>query len=630
MENQKHFVIDFDSTFTRVEALDVLCEISLRGQPDAAESLQRIKDITDLGMEGKISFRESLEQRLEILKAHRSHLPELIARLSDQVSESFQRNREFVKKYADQIYILSNGFKDFIVPIVEHFGITEDRVFANEFVYDDVGNIVGFNKDNMLSENNGKPNKIKSLNLKGEVYVLGDGYTDYEIKKAGIAHKFYAFTENVRRQNVLENADHEAPNLDEVLYLNKMERALSYPKSRINVLLLENIHEHGVRKLQEEGYNVKVHPAGMDEDELCEAIKDVSIIGIRSKTQITKKVLDNANRLLAVGAFCIGTNQIDLVECQRKGVAVFNAPFSNTRSVVELAIAEIILLMRNIHDKSMGMHNGRWDKSAKGSFEVRGKTLGIIGYGNIGAQLSVVAESIGIKVQFYDLEEKLALGNAVQCKSLDDLLETSDMITLHIDGRPDNSGFMKEEHFAKMKDGVIFLNLARGPVVDIAALKKYVLSGKIRGVGVDVYPEEPKSNDEEFTSELRGLPNTILTPHIGGSTLEAQENIADFVPGKIMEYINTGSTNNSVNFPNIVLPTLKDAHRFIHIHKNEPGILAKINHILANHNLNIVGQYLKTNEEIGYVITDINKNYDEEVIKNLKNIKETIRFRVLY
>ncbi|WP_421869066.1 phosphoglycerate dehydrogenase [Marinoscillum sp.] len=630
MENQKHFVIDFDSTFTRVEALDVLCEISLRGQPDATESLQKIKDITDLGMEGKISFRESLEQRLEILKAHRSHLPELIARLSDQVSESFQRNREFVKKYADQIYILSNGFKDFIVPIVEHFGITEDRVFANEFVYDDAGNIVGFNKDNMLSENNGKPNKIKSLNLKGEVYVLGDGYTDYEIKKAGIAHKFYAFTENVRRQNVLENADHEAPNLDEVLYLNKMERALSYPKSRINVLLLENIHEHGVRKLQEEGYNVKVHPAGMDEDELCEAIKDVSIIGIRSKTQITKKVLDNANRLLAVGAFCIGTNQIDLVECQRKGVAVFNAPFSNTRSVVELAIAEIILLMRNIHDKSMGMHNGRWDKSAKGSFEVRGKTLGIIGYGNIGAQLSVVAESIGIKVQFYDLEEKLALGNAVQCKSLDDLLETSDMITLHIDGRPDNSGFMKEEHFAKMKDGVIFLNLARGPVVDIAALKKYVLSGKIRGVGVDVYPEEPKSNDEEFTSELRGLPNTILTPHIGGSTLEAQENIADFVPGKIMEYINTGSTNNSVNFPNIVLPTLKDAHRFIHIHKNEPGILAKINHILANHNLNIVGQYLKTNEEIGYVITDINKNYDEEVIKNLKNIKETIRFRVLY
>ncbi|WP_421895671.1 phosphoglycerate dehydrogenase [Marinoscillum sp.] len=630
MENHKHFVIDFDSTFTRVEALDVLCEISLRGQPDAQESLAKIKEITDLGMEGKISFRESLENRLEILRAHKSHLPELIARLSDQVSDSFQRNKEFVRKYSGQIYILSNGFKDFIVPIVEHFGITEDRVFANEFTYDEEGNIVGFNKENLLSENNGKPNKIRSMNLKGEVYVLGDGYTDYEIKKAGIAHKFYAFTENVRRANVLQNADHEAPNLDEFLYVNKMERALSYPKSRINVLLLENIHEHGIKKLQEEGYNVKVHPAGMDEDELIEAIKDVSILGIRSKTQVTKKVLESANRLLAVGAFCIGTNQIDLITCQRKGVAVFNAPFSNTRSVVEMAIAELIMLMRNLPDKSVSMHQGKWNKSASGSFEVRGKTLGIIGYGNIGAQLSVVAESIGMKVQFFDLEEKLALGNAVQCKSLKELLGSSDMITLHIDGRKDNNGFLTEKHFSQMKDGVIFLNLSRGPVVDIAGLKKYVLSGKIRGVGVDVFPEEPLSNDDEFISELRGLPNTILTPHIGGSTLEAQENIADFVPGKIMEYINTGSTSNSVNFPNIVLPMLKNAHRFIHIHRNEPGVLAKINHELAAHNLNIVGQYLKTNEEIGYVITDINKDYDEEVIKNLKSIKETIRFRVLY
>lgn len=630
MENQKHFVIDFDSTFTRVEALDVLGEISLRGKDDANEALQKIKDITDLGMEGKLSFRESLEQRIEILGAHRSHLPELIARLSEQVSESFKRNKEFIRKYAGQIYILSNGFKDFIVPIVEHFGITENRVFANEFVYDDEGNIVGFDPNNLLSENNGKPNQIKSLNLEGEVYVLGDGYTDFEIKKAGLAHKFYAFTENVRRENVLQNADHEAPNLDEILYINKMERALSYPKNRINVLLLENIHDHGIEKLKEEGYNVKVYPAGMSEDELCEAIKDVSILGIRSKTLVTKKVLDHANRLMAVGAFCIGTNQIDLVTCQRKGVAVFNAPFSNTRSVVELAIAEIILLMRNIPDKTAKMHEGIWDKSAKGSFEVRGKTLGIIGYGNIGTQLSVVAESLGLKVQFYDLEEKLALGNAHQCKSPEELLSTSDIITLHVDGRKENKNIFGDKEFSQMKDGVIFLNLSRGHVVDIAALKKHILTGKVRGLGVDVFPEEPMSNNDEFVSELRGLPNTILTPHIGGSTLEAQENIADFVPGKIIEYVNTGSTNNSVNFPNIVLPTLKDAHRFIHIHLNEPGVLAKINHELAENDLNIVGQYLKTNEEIGYVITDINKDYDDQVIKNLKKIKGTIRFRVLY
>ncbi len=630
MENSKHFVIDFDSTFTRVEALDVLGEISLKNHKNKSGALKRVKEITDLGMEGKLSFRESLEQRIETLQANKSHLPELVDKLSAQVSKSFIRNKEFIRKYSDNIYIVSNGFKDFIVPIVEPYGIDEDRVFANEFEYDSDGNIIGFNPENLLSQNNGKPRQIEALNLEGEIYVLGDGYTDYEIKKAGIAHKFYAFTENVRRERVLENADHEAPTLDEFLYVNKMERALSYPKNRINVLLLENIHEHGIQKLKEEGYNVEVHPAGMDEDELIKAIKDVSILGIRSKTQVTKKVLKNAKRLHAIGAFCIGTNQIDLDTALERGIAVFNAPFSNTRSVVELVIGELIMLIRNLPDKIKLMHEGNWDKSAKNSFEIRNKTLGIVGYGNIGAQLSVLAESMGMKVCFYDREEKLALGNATQCSSLSELLSMSDVVSLHVDGRPDNKNIIGDKEFSQMKDGVIFMNLSRGHVVDIAALKKHILSGKIIGASVDVFPEEPKSNQDEFVSELRGLPNTILTPHIGGSTKEAQKNIADFVPGKIIDYINTGSTNNSVNFPNIVLPKLKDAHRFIHIHHNEPGILAKINQTLAENNLNIVGQYLKTNEKIGYVITDINKDYEQEVITRLKDIKGTIRFRVLY
>ena len=630
METNKFFVIDFDSTFTQVEALDVLGEIALDGKPEKEEALQAIKDITDQGMDGGLTFRESLEKRIELLSANKNHLPLLVDALKDKVSISFKRNKAFFKDHSENIFIISNGFRDFIVPIVTEYGIKAENVFANAFQFDDKDDIIGFDKENVLSSNNGKVEQLKSLNLEGDVYVIGDGYTDYEIKAAGLANKFYAFTENVKRENVLKNADHITPSLDEFLYLNKMNTAISYPKNRINVLLLENVHQKGVELLQNEGYNVEVYPAGLDEDELCKKIKDVSVLGIRSKTQVTQKVLDHAERLIAIGAFCIGTNQIDLQGCLKKGVAVFNAPFSNTRSVVELAIAEMIMLMRNLPDKIVGMHQGKWQKSASGSFEIRGKKLGIVGYGNIGSQLSVVAESIGLDVYYYDILEKLALGNATKCDRLETLFRTVDIVSLHVDGRPENKNMIGEEEFAMMKDGMIFLNLSRGQVVDIAALKKNIEKGKIWGAAVDVFPSEPKSNNETFASELCGLPNTILTPHIGGSTMEAQQNIAHFVPNKLMEYINTGSTSNSVNFPNLQLPELKNAHRLIHIHENIPGILAKINNVLADHDINILGQYLKTNESIGYVITDIDKAYNKEVTKALRQVEHTIKFRVLY
>ncbi|NQW27734.1 MAG: phosphoglycerate dehydrogenase [Flammeovirgaceae bacterium] len=630
MQKSKHFIIDFDSTFTQVEALDILGEITLEGNPLKDHKLKRIKEVTDLGMEGKLSFRESLEERINLLEAHRDHLPLLVERLKKRVSTSFKRNKEFIRKNAHQFYILSNGFKEFIIPVVAEYGIEAKNVYANDFEFDLNGNIVGFNRDNVLSSNMGKPKQIKALKLTGEVHVLGDGFTDYEIKQAGFANTFYAFTENVKRARVIENADFEAPDLDEVFYQNNMERAFSYPKSRIKVLLLENIHEHAVKKLREEGYQVSVYSSGMSEDELIEAIKDVSILGIRSKTQVTQKVIKKAKRLLAIGAFCIGTNQIDVLEAQKKGIAVFNAPYSNTRSVVELVIAEIILLMRNLLDKVPQMHEGVWNKTATNSFEIRGKTLGIIGYGNIGSQLSIIAEAMGMKVIYYDLVEKLGLGNASPCESMDELISKSDVITIHVDGRTENDHLIDEKEFELMKDGVIFLNLSRGHVVNYAALRKAILSGKVGGTGVDVFPLEPMSNADEFVSELRGLPNTLLTPHIGGSTLEAQKNIANFVPSRIIDYINTGSTSNTVNFPEIVLPMLQNAHRFIHLHRNEPGVLAKINNILASNELNVVGQYLKTNEHIGYVITDVDRIYEPIVIEELKNIKETIRFRVLY
>jgi len=407
-------------------------------------------------------------------------------------------------------------------------------------------------------------------------------------------------------------------------------KKLSYPKKKIKVLLLEGVHINAKNTFFAEGFDVELVASSLDEEELCQRIKGVSILGIRSKTNITKKVLESADRLMAVGAFCIGTNQIDLEESTKKGIAVFNAPYSNTRSVVELAIAEIIMLMRNLPDKIRAMHEGVWDKSATNSFEIRNKNLGIIGYGSIGSQISIVAEAMGMKVYYYDLEEKLALGNAIPCKSLNELFSISDVISIHVDGRKENKNMIGDTQFSKMKEGVIFINLGRGHVVDISALKKHIDAGKIRGTAIDVYPKEPKSNNEPFESILKGAPNTILTPHIGGSTLEAQINIGSFVPNNLIKFINTGNTAGSVNFPQLQLPILENGHRLIHIHKNTPGLLAQLNNTLANHNINILGQYLKTTEEIGYVITDIDAEYPTKFIDELKSIIGTIKVRVLF
>ncbi len=398
----------------------------------------------------------------------------------------------------------------------------------------------------------------------------------------------------------------------------------------INVLLLENIYPDAVKIYQDEGITVKIVAGSLDEEELCKQIKDVSILGIRSKTQVTERVLKCAEQLLAIGAYCIGTNQIDINACSKRGIVVFNAPYSNTRSVVELVLGEIIMLIRGIFDRSAKLHQGIWDKSASGTFEIRGKKLGIIGYGNIGAQLSVVAEAVGMKVYYYDLVEKLALGNARKCDSMEELLTKVDVVTVHVDGSPENRGLIGAEQFKIMKNGSVFLNLSRGFVVDMDALVDNIKVGKIRGAAVDVFPDEPKHNNERFRSELQQLPNVILTPHIGGSTEEAQRNIAEFVTGKIIDFVYNGGTALSVNFPNLQLPEIRAAHRLIHLHRNVPGILAKVNNILAAHSINIVGQYLKTNENIGYVITDISREYGSEVITEIKNIPGTIHFRILY
>ena len=628
--DNKYIAIDFDSTFLKVEALEELAKIALKGKPDRDKVIEKIAEITNMGVDGKIEFNESLSRRLALISPKKEHLEKLIKRLKKRVSKSISRNKEFFERYRGRIYIVSNGFKEFIEPVVADYHIGPEHVLANNFRFDDAGNIIGFDETNPLAHSQGKSRSLEALKLDGEIFVIGDAYTDYEMKEAGIAHKFFAFTENVLRENILDKADHVTPSFDEFLYIHKLPMAISYPKNRIKVLLLENIHPDAAAALKEEGYQVETVAGALNEDELCEAIKGVSMIGIRSKTHITRKVLEHANRLIAVGAFCIGTNQIDLQACAEKGVIAFNAPFSNTRSVVELAIGQIIMLTRRIPAMSAQMHRGVWNKSASNSYEIRGKKLGIIGYGNIGKQLSVLAENMGMDVYYYDIVEKLALGNATKCLTMKELLKTVDVVSLHVDGRPENKMMFGAKDFKAMKKGSILINLSRGFVVDIHTLQENLSSGKLKGAAIDVFPKEPKTNQEEFVSELRGLDNVILSPHIGGSTQEAQQHIAGYVPRNLVNYINTGNTFGSVNFPNLQLPSLENAHRLIHIHENMPGVLAHINRILAEHNINIVGQYLKTNESIGYVITDIDKEYDEELLKELKMIEHTIKFRVLY
>ncbi|RQN09439.1 phosphoglycerate dehydrogenase [Aeromicrobium camelliae] len=397
----------------------------------------------------------------------------------------------------------------------------------------------------------------------------------------------------------------------------------------VRVLLLENIHADGADFLRGKGYQVETLDRALGEDELIEAIKGVHLLGIRSTTYITEKVLQSAPDLMAIGAFCIGTNQIDLAATNRHGVAVFNAPYSNTRSVVELAVAEIISLARRLHEKSTAMHNGVWNKSAAGSHEVRGRTLGIVGYGNIGSQLSVVAEALGMSVIFYDIDDKLALGNAKRCSTLEELLDTADVVTLHVDGRPGNAGLFGDAEMRRMKPRSLFLNLSRGIAVDTAALREHIESGHIAGAAIDVFPVEPKRQGDPFESDLRGLPNVILTPHVGGSTEEAQQDIGRFVASKLRAYAAFGTTSLSVTFPELNPPADPEKHRLAHVHRNAPGVLASINAILGDHGVNIEGQQLATRGELGYVVTDVSAAVSSEVLTALAELPETVRLRQL-
>ena len=405
----------------------------------------------------------------------------------------------------------------------------------------------------------------------------------------------------------------------------------SYPKEKIRILFLENISDAAVKNFKGHEYsNVEKITKALTEDDLVKEIKDVHILGIRSKTQITKKVLDAAKKLQAIGCFCIGVNQVDLEAATKNGVVVFNAPYSNTRSVAELVIGLSIMLIRRIPDKNKAAHEGTWMKDAKNSFELRGKTLGIIGYGNIGSQVSVLAEAMGMKVVFYDVETKLPLGNAEDAKSLKELLNRSDIVTLHVPDTSQSKNLINKTNLKYFKKGAILINYARGEVVDLDALRKAILDGTIGGAAVDVFPEEPEKNGDRFQTPLQDLPNVILTPHIGGSTEEAQENIGEDVSGKLFNYLEKGITFGSHTVPALALPPQEGSHRILHIHNNVPGVLSEINTTLSKNNINILGQYLKTNDEIGYVVLDVDRQISSKALQLLKEVKQTIKVRMLY
>jgi D-3-phosphoglycerate dehydrogenase len=409
------------------------------------------------------------------------------------------------------------------------------------------------------------------------------------------------------------------------------KKSTSYPKEKINILFLENISDAAVKHFKDAGYSsVRKLGGALSEEQLIKEIKDVHLLGIRSKTQITKNILDAAKKLQAIGCFCIGVNQVDLKSARQNGVVVFNAPYSNTRSVAELVIGLSIMLIRRIPDKNTAAHQGVWNKEAKGSYELRGKTLGIIGYGNIGSQVSVLAEGLGMKVIFYDTVTKLPLGNAVSKKSLKEVLGQSDIVTLHVPETAQTKNLINKSNIRNFKKGGILINYARGEVVELDALAKAIKDGHISGAAIDVFPWEPEKNGDTFQSPLQNLPNVILTPHIGGSTEEAQMNIGEDVSNKMFQYLEMGSSTGSHTIPSLSLPPQEGTHRILHIHNNVPGVLSAINTALSQHHINILAQYLKTNDEVGYVVLDVDKKLSNQALQLLKELKDTIKVRLLY
>ena len=604
-KKEQYFVIDFDSTFTQVEAMEELAAISLKNDPDRELIIEKIKQLTDLAMEGKMPFPKSLKARIALLSAKKYHLQMLVNKLRKKVSVSFARNKAFFKEYQGRVFIVSGGFKEFIEPVVKPYFIDADCVFANTFVYDKKNNIIGADEDNFLAQEQGKVKLLKHLKLKGNVCVIGDGYTDYELFEAGVADSFFAFTENISRPSVISKAQNIASSLDEILYQENLPMAISFPKSKIKALLWgEQCFDTEVL-LKKEAYQIKKLPLKSDTETLLQEAQQAHIILFQPNADYKKLLQLRESKCLLMGVWGELDDKDFALSLAKRGIALFGSSYAHTRSVLELGLLKILHLFRLQEE------------------ELPGKVIGIVGYGHSGSLLSVMASHLGMEVLYYDIDERPPLGNAKRMKFLPDLLKKSDLVFLAAGKRFNKEQLIGAKELKLMKHQALLVNMGYDYAIDLDAVKEALNSGKLGGFGIDCLLEETHKKTQKF-------PFTISTLNKRLATHQTRNNIAEIVCERAIDFINTGSSQACDNFPRLNLPPLSGGHRFIHIHKNVPGVLAQINGVLAGKKINISGQYLKTNESIGYVITDVDKQYEKEVIGELKEIPATLKFRVLY
>jgi D-3-phosphoglycerate dehydrogenase len=600
-----YYIIDFDSTFTDVEAMEELAEISLANDPEKDFLIERIKELTDLAMDGSMPFNKSLKARIALLSAKKYHINLLVNKLRKRVSASFVRNKKFFKNCKGSIYIVSGGFKEFIIPVVKAYHIDPDHVFANTFLYDEKNNIIGADESNLLAEENGKVKLLKKLKLQGEVVVIGDGYTDYQIFESGLAHKFFAYTENVSRGKVLEKASYIAPSLDEILYTQKLPMSISYPKTRLKAVLYGENTFLAQQKLKDEGYQLSFLERKSGIKQVQNEVKDAHVL-LFEPEGLDKVMKLKTPKLLSAGVWGELNDQgVYSKTLGQQGVALFANQYAHTRSVTELVLGLLFQFVR-----------------MKGQ-ELPGKKLGIVGYGHCGSLLSVLASSLGMEVMFYDTEDRPPLGNAKRIKQLPDLLKKSEMVVMVMGKRFNDNLFIGAKEIKLMPLGAILIHMGGPEKVDTLAILKALKEGRLLGFGSD------RMNLNDY-KELENNERVILTHKKRLGTEETQRNLAELLCDKTIGFINTGNTIGALSLPDIHIPAQQGGHRFIHIHQNKPGVLAQINGLFAQYKINISGQYLKTNDLLGYVITDLNKEYDAGLLEDLKSIKETIKFRVLY